>query len=122
MITFKESTHSLIESIKEMVNDKEQALLGLLGTAGATNLVTSGGKGLKDLYEKLPPGIKGKIERGDKLSPSEELSESNIIKRELKIPMRPNTNTLQALNEYYHETNPLSKSNYGNLQNTEDVL
>ena len=122
MITFKESTHSLIEGIKEMVTDKEQDLLRLLGTAGAANLVATGGKDLKDLYEKLPPGIKGKIERGNKLSPSEELSELNIIKRELKIPMRPNANTLQALNEYYHETNPLSNSNYGSLQNTENLL
>jgi len=105
MKTFKETTHSLVE---ELLENKESKIMGLLGATSAIDLIT-GSKGLKGLYDKLPEGIKNKISSGESLSSSEKLVEANIAKHELSIPMRPTMNSLDALNTYYRESNPVSQ-------------
>jgi hypothetical protein len=85
--------------------------LSLLGTAGAQGLVTDLLKkdSLKDIYERLPDSIKSKIHKDQDLSGFEKLQETEIVKRELGIPIRPSLDSLEALNDYYRETNPLGK-------------
>ena len=111
MIKFKESTHSLKEDLANLLQSKEDILIGLLGTAGAQNLTTDLLKkdGLKDIYDKLPESIKSKIHKDQDLSSFEKLQETEIVKRELGVQVRPSLDSLEALNEYYRETNPLGK-------------
>ena len=111
MIKFKESTHSLKEDLANLLQSKEDVLLGLLGTAGAQNLATSLLKkdSLKDIYDKLPDSIKSKIHKEQDLSNFEKLQETEIVKRELGVQVRPSLDSLEALNNYYRETNPLGK-------------
>ena len=111
MIKFKESTHSLKEDLANLLQSKEDVLLSLLGTAGAQGLATDLLKkdSLKDIYDKLPESIKSKIHKDQDLSSFEKLQETEIVKRELGIQVRPSLDSLEALNEYYRETNPLGK-------------
>jgi hypothetical protein len=111
MIKFKESTHSLKEDLANLLQSKEDILIGLLGTAGAQNLATDLLKkdSLKGIYDKLPESIKSKIHKDQDLSSFEKLQETEIVKRELGVQVRPSLDSLEALNEYYRETNPLGK-------------
>ena len=111
MIKFKESTHSLKEDLANLLQSKEDVLLSLLGTAGAQNLATDLLKkdSLKGIYDKLPESIKSKIHKDQDLSSFEKLQETEIVKRELGIQVRPSLDSLESLNEYYRETNPLGK-------------
>ena len=86
-------------------------MIGLLGTAGAQNLATDLLKkdSLKGIYDKLPESIKSKIHKDQDLSSFEKLQETEIVKRELGVQVRPSLDSLEALNEYYRETNPLGK-------------
>ena len=86
-------------------------MIGLLGTAGAQGPMTDLLKkdGLKDIYDKLPESIKSKIHKDQDLSSFEKLQETEIVKRELGVQVRPSLDSLEALNEYYRETNPLGK-------------
>ena len=85
--------------------------MGLLGTVGAQGLVTDLLKkdSLKNIYEKLPESLKAKIHKDQDLSSFEKLQETEIVKRELGIQVRPSLNSLESLNNYYRETNPLGK-------------
>ena len=87
-------------------------MIGLLGTAGAQNLATDLLKkdSLKGIYDKLPESIKSKIHKDQDLSSFEKLQETEIVKRELGIQVRPSLDSLESLNEYYRETNPLGKN------------
>jgi hypothetical protein len=111
MIKFKESTHSLKEDLANLLQSKEDILIGLLGTAGAQNLTTDLLKkdSLKGIYDKLPESIKSKIHKDQDLNSFEKLQETEIVKRELGVQVRPSLDSLEALNEYYRETNPLGK-------------
>ena len=111
MIKFKESTHSLKEDLANLLQSKEDVLLGLLGTAGAQGLATDLLKkdSLKGIYDKLPESLKAKIHKEQDLSSFEKLQETEIVKRELGVQVRPSLDSLEALNNYYRETNPLGK-------------
>ena len=111
MIKFKESTHSLKEDLANLLQSKEDVLLGLLGTMGAQGLVTDLLKkdSLKDIYEKLPESLKTKIHKDQDLNSFEKLQETEIVRRELGVQVRPRLDSLEALNNYYRETNPLGK-------------
>jgi hypothetical protein len=111
MIKFKESTHSLKEELANLLQSKEDILLGLLGTAGAQGLATDLLKkdSLKEIYDKLPESLKAKIHKSQDLNNFEKLQETEIVKRELGISLRPSLDSLEALNDYYRETNPLGK-------------
>ena len=94
-----------------LLQSKEDVLIGLLGTAGAQNLATDLLKkdSLNGIYDKLPESIKSKIHKDQDLNSFEKLQETEIVKRELGVQVRPSLDSLEALNEYYRETNPLGK-------------
>ena len=64
---------------------------------------------LEAIYDKLPEAIKAKIQSGRDLTPIERTQEIGIAKRELGINIRPTADSLDALNEYYRQSNPLAK-------------
>lgn len=96
----------------DLVQSKEEVLLGLLGAVGAKGLATDLLKkdSLQEIYDKLPDSLKSKIHKGQDLNNFEKLQETEIAKRELGIRVRPSMDSLEALNNYYRETNPLGKN------------
>jgi hypothetical protein len=65
---------------------------------------------LQSIYDKLPDSLKSKIHKNQDLSSFEKLQETEIARRELGVPIRPSLNSLEALNDYYRESNPLGKN------------